>query len=102
MRSVLLALPFFLLVHPALATSPAAQAGADRATPRACGSVSGLRDATIEGAPVRLSDTIGIDARLVRGTWPQPHMKATKATMLCLYDRKAKRGETQEWPAVTN
>jgi len=68
MRSVLFAVPLFLLAAPALATSLAAQAGADRVTARACRSVSGLRDATIEGAPVRFGDAIGSDARLVRGT----------------------------------
>ena len=102
MRSILLALPLLLLAAPALATGPAAQAGADRATARACRSVSGLKDARVEGAPVRFGDTIGMDARLVHGTWPQPHMKGAKATMLCLYDRRAKRAETQEWPAVIN
>lgn len=100
MRLLLATLPLLIAAVPALATSPAAQAGADRATARACRSVSGLKDATIEGAPVRFGDTIGIDARLVRGTWPQRHMKGARATMLCLYDRRAKRAETQEWPTA--
>jgi len=99
MRVLLLALPLALIAYPALATAPAAQAGADRATARACRSVSGLKDARVEGAPVRFSDTFGMDVRLVRGTWPQPHMHGASATMLCLYDRRAARAETQEWPA---
>ena len=100
MRLLLIVVPLLAIATPALATSPAAQAGADRATARACRSVSGLIDTTVEGAPVRFSDTFGMDARLVRGTYPQPHMKRAKGTMLCLYDRRAKRAETQEWPSA--
>ena len=96
MRPLLLALPLLAIAAPALATSPAAQAGADRATARACRSVSGLIDAKVDDA-VRFSDVTGFDARLVHGIWAQPHMKRAKATMLCLYDRRAKRAETQEW-----
>lgn len=40
-----------------------------------------------------------IDARLVTGTYPQAHMKGAKGTMLCLYNRKTRRAETQEAPA---
>ncbi len=98
MRPLLAALPLLLTAVPALASSTAAFAGLDRATARACRSVSGLKDTMIEGAPVRFSDTVGMDARIVHGTWPQPHMNGAKATMLCLYDRRAKRAETQEWP----
>ncbi len=99
MRSLLAAVTLLLIAAPAFATSPAAQGAADRATGRACRSVSGLKHARVEGAPVRFSDIFGIDARLVHGTWPQPHMKGATATMLCLYDRRAKRAETREWPA---
>lgn len=97
-RVLLLALPLALIAPPVLATAPAARAAADRATARACRSVSGLKDARVEGGPVRFSDTISMDARLVRGIWPQPHMKGAKAQMLCLYDRRAHRAEVQEWP----
>lgn len=83
----------------AQASSLAAIAGLDRATARACRSVSGLNGAKVENA-VRFSDTFAIDARIVRGTWPQPHMRSAKATMLCLYDRRAHRAEAQELPGA--
>lgn len=81
----------------ARASTPAAYAALDRATARACRSVSGLREARVTAGPVRFSDRLGMDARLVTGVHPQPHMKGARATLLCLYDRRAKRAETQEW-----
>ena len=37
-----------------------------------------------------------MDARLVTGIWPQPHMKAASATVLCLYNRRSKTAEVDE------
>lgn len=67
----------------------------DRQTSAACIAASGLRAATV-GTVVRFSDGFLMDARIVTGTYPQPHMKGAKGTMLCLYNRRTKRAETQE------
>ena len=40
--------------------------------------------------------TVGMDARLVTGTWKPAHMKGAKAVMLCLYDRKARKATAQD------
>jgi heat shock protein HslJ len=37
-----------------------------------------------------------MDARVIEGVWPQPHMKGARASMLCLYNRKTKQFEVQE------
>jgi heat shock protein HslJ len=45
---------------------------------------------------VRFSDRFLMDARTVTGTYPQAHMKGATGTVLCLYNRRTKRAETQE------
>jgi heat shock protein HslJ len=84
-----------LLATPATAATPDAWAKLDKASEAACLKAANLGGATA-GPPVRYSDRVGIDARVVVGTWPQPHMKGAKAKMLCLYNRKTKRVEAQE------
>jgi len=61
----------------------------------ACRKTSGLREPQVQVAVVRFDDAIGVDARLVRGTWPQAHMRGQQAVMLCLFDRKTRRAVAQ-------
>jgi heat shock protein HslJ len=84
-----------LLAAPATAATPDAWAKLDKASEAACLKAANLGTATV-GPPIRYSDRTGIDARVVTGIWPQPHMKGAKAKMLCLYNRKNKRVEVQE------
>ena len=84
-----------LALTSATASTPDAWAQLDKASEAACLKAANLGGATI-GPPIRYSDRTGIDARVVVGTWPQPHMKGAKAKMLCLYNRKNKRLEVQE------
>jgi heat shock protein HslJ len=86
-----------LLVAPATAATPDAWAKLDKASEVACLKAANLGGATIM-PPIRYSDRMGVDARVVTGTWPQPQMKGAKAKMLCLYNRKSKRVEVQELP----
>ncbi len=93
-----LALFLFALVPalaPAFAATPDNWAKLDKASEAACLTAANLGGAMV-GPPVRYSDRSGIDARVVTGTWRQPHMKGAKAKMLCLYNRKSKRVEVQE------
>lgn len=83
----------------ASASTPSSYAAVDRASAAACITASGLRDAQV-GDPIRFSDRVLIDARVVTGTYPQPHMMGAQATMLCAYNRRTKRAEVQEMPAV--
>lgn len=84
-----------LLGAPATAATPEAWMKIDKASEAACIKAANLGGA-VAGPPVRYSDKTGIDARVVEGVWPQPHMKGAKARMLCLYNRKTKRVEVQE------
>jgi len=79
----------------AWSATPASYAALDKASAAACAAASGFRNPIVH-APVRFADTSGIDARLVEGRWPQPHMKGRQGTMLCLYNRRARRAEVQE------
>lgn len=79
--------------------TPDKYAALEKRTAAACIAASGLRDGRV-GPTVRFSDTVMIDARFVTGAYPQAHMKGEKATMLCLYNRKTKRVETQEAVAM--
>lgn len=98
MRSALIAGSLTLtltLSLPALAATPDKWMAVDKASQAACLKAAGLTDA-VTGPPVRYSDRWLVDARIVEGRWPQPHMKGQKARMLCLYNRKNKRVEVQE------
>jgi heat shock protein HslJ len=97
-----IAAPFALIALsaacPAFAATPESYAKLDKASEAACLKAASLGGATA-GPPVRYSDKVAIDARVIDGTWPQPHMKGAKAKMLCLYNRKNKRAEVQELAA---
>lgn len=96
MRFLILAV--LLSAAPATASSDAAwKQGMAQAT-RACLQVPGLRGAAIAGQPVLFSDDAGKTALLVTGRWRAVHMKNARATMLCLYDRRTRKAETQEAP----
>lgn len=82
-------------VFPAQAASPNSWMQVDKASQAACLKAANLNNAET-GPPIRYSDRLLIDARVVTGKWPQPHMKGAKAKMLCLYHRKSKRVEVQE------
>lgn len=82
-------------ISPSFASTPESWAKLDTASQAACIKASGLTSATA-GPPTRYSDKLLIDARIIDGIWPQPHMKDAKASMLCLYNRKTKKVEVQE------
>ena len=83
------------LAAPVCAATPDSYAKLDKASATACAKASGLRGPSV-GPAMRYSDNMLIDARVVEGTWPQPHMNNAKARMLCLYHRRSKRVEVQE------
>lgn len=82
----------------ASAASPEAYQRLDGASAAACAKAAGLKQGSV-GRTIRFSDDAGMDARIVRGRWPQPHMRNAAAQLLCLYDRRTGRAEVQEMPA---
>lgn len=91
----LILLAALLAAAPAAASTAAADAAVEKASAAACLKAAGLKNGKV-GTPVRFSDTLGVDAREVTGTWAQPHMRGAKARMLCLYDRRTRAAEVQE------
>lgn len=92
-----------LCAAPAFASSPAAWAENARAGAAACMRASGLRAARILPQRIGFPDMPGMDAMLVRGVWPQRHMKSASGTLLCLYRRADKRAwvaEAKGWSAA--
>ncbi len=85
----------FAASTPAIAATPESWAKLDKVSEAACLKAANLTNAKA-GQPMRYSDRLGIEARMIEGVWPQPHMKGAKAKMLCLYNRKNKRVEVQE------
>ena len=83
-------------IGPASASSPAAWAQHDKDTQQACAAASELNNPVVHPKTVLFDDTVGMDARLVTGTWKPAHMKGAKAVMLCLYDRKARKATAQD------
>ena len=81
-----------------LASTPQAWAELDARSQSACAHASGLNASKV-GAPIRFSDTTGIDVRVVTGIAPQPHMNGAPVTMLCAFDRRTDRAEVVEAPA---
>ncbi|OYX69685.1 MAG: hypothetical protein B7Y95_17485 [Rhizobiales bacterium 32-66-11] len=79
------------------ASSPAAWAELEGKARAACLAASGLAKARVEGAPVMFAAHVLV---LVKGRWPQPHMKNQAATFACLYDSRAGTAEAQEWSAA--
>lgn len=83
---------------PARAATEQAYADLDARAAKACADASGLKETVTAPAAVRFSDETGVDARLVEGVYPQPYMKGARGRMLCLFDRRENRAETQELP----
>ena len=77
------------------ASTTSAWMAVDKASEAACRKASGFPDA-VAGPPIHFSDRFLVDARLVKGTYPQAHMKGAKGAMLCLYNRRTKRTGVQD------
>ena len=80
----------------AQAATPESYAALEAKVSAACSKASGFDKALVSPRTIRFSDQAGVDARLVTGIYPQPHMKRAQGLMLCLYDRKSGRVEVQD------
>jgi len=81
-----------------LASTPQAWAEMDVRSSAECARASGLNDSKV-GAPIRFSDAIGLEVRVVTGLAPQPHMYGASMTMVCAFDRRTSKAEVVEAPA---
>src|SRR3546814_20990142 len=76
---------------PAVAATPQAYEELDRTSSLACLRARGFRDAAYAPEPLRFSDRLGVDARLVTGTYAQSDMKGKQGMVLCLYRSDERR-----------
>jgi hypothetical protein len=61
-----------------------------------CTKASGLKSARVVGEFVSFGDDIGYDAVMIRGRYPQPHMKNVEGYALCLFNRKTRQAQCSE------
>ena len=98
-----LALSALLFAAAPTSASPPKQWEAAQAQARmACVKASEFRNAKLIGTPALFDDTAPLTAMVIRGTYPQAHMKGQIGTVLCLYDRKTRDARTVEWNPPSN
>lgn len=85
-----------LVAGTAHGASPESYAALEAKVSTACAKASGFDKVLVSPTTIRFSDQTGVDARLVTGIYPQPHMKRAQGLMLCLYDRRSGRVEVQD------
>ncbi|QDY41145.1 hypothetical protein [Candidatus Pantoea soli] len=97
MKNVVKGLLLTLLLSPlAQASSEEAWQQNARNGQQACLKASGLKAASIVGKPVQYDDSVGYDALLLEGRYPQKHMKNQKGRELCLYQRQSGKAVVSE------
>lgn len=82
----------------AMASTPSSWQANDRAAAAACIRASQFRAATATSANnrARFGDDLGYDALLVTGSYPQEHMRGESGTVLCLWERGARKAHVSE------
>ncbi|EPM96827.1 hypothetical protein A258_11460, partial [Pseudomonas syringae pv. actinidiae ICMP 19104] len=92
--------PGAALAIQAQASSSDAWAAYDKAALESCIRSSGLKDAKPVGTPAQFDDGVGYTAILMRGQYPQKHMKGRQGTELCLFNSKSKAAFVTEWDSI--
>ena len=85
---------------PAFASTPEAWAQLNQRANRACIAMSGLARPQLLAQRISFSDTIPVEARLIRGY----DNRGRYQRLICLYDRRTGRAEVQQapnWNAAT-
>jgi hypothetical protein len=72
----------------------------DKAMIDSCLKASQLKNTKPAGSPAMFDDSVGYSALLLKGRYPQPHMKNLAGTELCLYQRQSKKATVTEWDKV--
>ena len=70
-----------------MASSPAAWSEHDKDVAASCVKASGLKNAQAAGQPMVYDDRLGLTALVIRGRYPQAHMKNRTGQVLCLFNR---------------
>lgn len=97
MRNIKKVLLLSLLLSPlAHASSEAAWQENDKNMQQNCLKASGLKAVKVVGKPIQYDDSVGFDALLMEGRYPQKHMKNKVGRELCLYQRQSGKAFVSE------
>lgn len=99
--SLLLFIGLTAVASQATASTGQAWSDLDKALIDSCVKASQLKDVKPAGTAALFDDSVGYSALLLKGHYPQPHMKNKAGTELCLYQRQSKKATVTEWDAVT-
>lgn len=95
-RHALASLTAVLLLAPAYASSDDAMMDYDREVTGACFAASAFKDPIAHTKVIMFDDSVGIDALIVEGEYPQEHMKGQRGEMLCLFNKTARSAVVSE------
>jgi len=78
----------------AIASSPEAWRQHFKEVESSCIKKSNLSKAKPVGRVILFSDDVGYDALIIKGHYPQPHMKNALGKELCLFNKRTRKAET--------
>jgi len=93
----LLLLSLTAIAGQANASSPDAWKAFDKAVVDSCTKASQLKNVKPAGTAASFDDTVGYTALLLKGQYPQAHMKNKSGVELCLYQRQSKKAIVTDW-----
>lgn len=94
--STFLLIALATLASQANASSTDAWKALDKAVIDSCMKASQLKEVRAVGK-AGFDDNVGYEALMLRGRYPQPHMKNQPGAELCLYNRQSKKATVSEW-----
>lgn len=98
--SALLLTSLAALASQANASSADAWKALDKTVIDHCVKASQLKNVTATGK-AGFDDSVGYEALMLKGRYPQPHMKNQLGTELCLFNRQSQKATVTEWNAIT-
>ncbi|MEB0040447.1 MULTISPECIES: hypothetical protein [unclassified Pseudomonas] len=98
--SLLLLTGLMVIGAQANASSDQAWSDLDKAIIASCVKASQLKDVKPAGTAALFDDSIGYSALLLKGHYPQAHMKNKVGTELCLYQRQSQTAVVTEWDSM--
>ncbi len=96
MRAVAAFLAVAICTLPTFASDPSSWAEYDREVAEACFKASGFKDPEAGSTVMLFDDSVGHDALIVSGTYPQAHMNNAKGEMLCLFNKATRTASVSE------
>lgn len=99
-KSFLIIASLMGIASQAYASSDQAWRDLDKAVIDSCVKASHLKQAKPVGTAAMFDDSVGYNALLLKGRYPQAFMKNKVGTELCLYQRQSKKAVVSEWDSM--